>query len=169
MAIKLPALTIYDFFKDIKGVEIVELETLTIPKTLKGCPYDVSKVTVRRVKTGAKLDLQTEVETNQAAEGHMPNYSLAPRAWGTRIKNTPFVKHNDEVYLCCLVESNVEVYYLDNATGSTIPLVDITPWLKKTPEPKKQAGLAKKAIYRNYNLNSIITAKLIDNSVSAVI
>ncbi len=161
-----PEPTLYNFFKNIKDVSIVEIETVTTPKTLKGCPYDVSKITVRRVKTGANLDLQSEVETNQAAEGRMPDYPLSSRAWGKRIKGTPFVEHNGNVYLCCLVESNVAVYYVDNNTGDSISFGSIMPWLKPTPEPKKQAGLVKKAIFRNYNLDSIMSVKMVEDSSS---
>lgn len=166
VAIPISEPTLYSLLNDIKGVETLEMETLTIPKTIKGCPYDVSKVTVRIVKCGTGLDLATEVEANQAAEGHMPSYTLSPRAWGERVKGSPFIKHNEELYLPCIVESNVSVYYLDNETGDVITMADITPWLVKTKEPKKQAGLIKKAIYRSYNLNSIMSVKLIDRSSS---
>lgn len=164
-----PEPIIYNFFKNIKDVRVVEIETVTIPKTIKGCPYDVSKVTVRRIKTGAKLDLQSEVETNQAAEGRMPDYTLGSRAWGKRIKGTPFVEHNGEIYLSCFVESNVAVYYVDNNTGDSISFGSIMPWLKPTPEPKKQGDLVKKVLFRNYNINSIMSVKLIDDSVDTIL
>jgi len=164
LAIPITESSLYSFLEGIKGVEALEIETLTLPKTIKGCPYDVSKITVRVVRCGTGLDLATEVEANQAAEGHMPNYSLSPRVWGTKVKGTPFIKHKDEIYLPCIVESNLSVYYIDNDTGDVIPLANITPWLVKTKEPKKQAGLVKKAIYRSYNLNAIMSVKLLEKS-----
>ena len=169
MTIPVTESNLYDFFKTIKGVETIEIETLTIPETIKGCPYDFCKVTKRRVKVGASLSLQSEVEANQAAEGHMPHYPLAPRTWGNKIKGTPLIEHNEEIYLPCIVESNISVCYIDNTTGNNISFVDITPWIKKTKEPKKQAGIVKKAIYRNYNINAIMSVNLLDKESTTLL
>jgi len=169
LAIPVKENELYNFFKSIKKVVVLEIETLTAPKVIKGCPYDVSKVTKRRVKVGRELSIKDEIETNQAAEGLMPNYTLSPRQWGVHVKGTPFVRHNDEVYLPCIVESNVSVEYIDNVTGNSIPFVDIVPYLVKAKEPKKQAGIVKKAIYRNYNINSIMSVKLLEKETKLIV
>lgn len=162
---KLEEPDIYSFFKSIKNVDIVEIETITVPKTKAGCPYEVIKLTKRRVKVGGKLSLKDEIEANQLAEGHEPNYKLSPRSWGNKVAGTPFVEHNGEVYLPCLVESNIDTVYLDTNTGDPMDMSILSPWLVKPKEPKKQAGIVKKAIYRSYNLNAIVSVKLLDDTV----
>lgn len=168
-AIKVSEPDIYNFFKSIKNVDILEIETITVPKTKSGCPYEVIKLTKRRVKVGGKLSLKDEIEANQLAEGHEPNYSLSARTWGSKVAGTPFVEHNGEVYLPCIVESNLDTVYLDTNTGDPMDMSLLSPWLVKPREPKKQAGIVKKAVYRSYNLNAIISVRLINDTVLKVV
>ena len=164
-AIKVPEPDIYNFFKSIKGVDILEIETITVPKTKASCPYEVIKLTRRRVKVGGELSLKDEIEANQLAEGHEPNYKLSARPWGSKVAGTPFVEHNGEVYLPCIVESNINTVYLDTNTGDPMDMSLLSPWLVKPKEPKKQVGIVKKAIYRSYNLNAIVSIRLANDTV----
>jgi|TARA_B110000503_G_C7098118_1_gene392562 hypothetical protein len=155
---------IYSFFKSIKNVEVLEIDTVTEPKTKGGCPFEVVKMTKRRVKVGCNLDLKAEIEANQVAEGYEADYKISPRKWGARVAGTPFVENNGEIYLPCIVESNIETVYLDTNTGDPISMKVLSPWLVKPKEPKKQVGIVKKAIYRSYNLNAIVSVKLLDDA-----
>jgi hypothetical protein len=80
------------------------------------------------------------------------------------VAGTPFVENNGEIYLPCIVESNIETVYLDTNTGDPIDMKVLSPWLVKPKEPKKQVGIVKKAIYRSYNLNAIVSVKLLDDA-----
>lgn len=78
-----------DFLARIKGAPIIQLTTLTTPKTRKGAP-EVQILTCQAVQVGADYGKKFLRATGHPAGG---------RKWGQLSPNRVLVHHNGEVYL----------------------------------------------------------------------
>jgi len=94
-----------------------------------------------------------------AEEGKSSDFTVGPRTWGTRIKNTPFVEHNGEMYLEVIFLRAGDVSY--HRDGVAVDKRDINGL--NEPAEGNQGGLDNKVIIRTFKFSSI-TAITINGS-----
>lgn len=92
------------------------------------------------------------VRRRLAAEGKDPTlFMLQPRKWGQRIPNTPFIEHNDSLYMeVIFLRSGQVEYLLDGQPVSEDAIFGLTE-----KQESHQGGLDKKVIIRTYAVESI--------------
>lgn len=155
--------TLQEIFANINGAAFIGIDTVTEVKLTGGKknPFAgrVTKASAEnsvQVFTNKKSNAyENMVKRRLEKEGKDPeSFELSPRAWGTRIPNTPFVEHNGALYL--------EVIFL-KAGKSTI-MLDGLPYTGDTKdiqgfpvekEPTGQAGLEDQVIIRTFKADSI--------------
>lgn len=160
-------MNIRELLKNVNGGTFISIDTIT-PVTLKGGKKNPMQGRVTKSVKGSNVMVFQNKTTNAYEnmvnrrlnkEGKATAFSVGPRAWGTRIENTPFVEHNDQLYL--------EVIFL--SAGERQMLVDGAPYngaiegFVETEETAVQGGLNDKVIIRTYNVANI-TSITIDHT-----
>lgn len=154
-----------DIFANIGGAKFIGIDTLT-PVKLTGGRKNPFQDRVTKASTGNSVQVFTNKKSNAylnmvkrrlEKEGKDPDsFTLSPRKWGERIVGTPFVMHNEELYL--------EVIFL--RSGQSTLLVDGLPYNNDIPglpverEPTGQAGLEDQVIIRTFKASSIIRVRV---------
>lgn len=94
------------------------------------------------------------VQRRLEAEGKDPaSFELGPRAWGTRIPNTPFVEHKGKYYLeVIFLGANEPEYYYN---GRQITKGEIIGLQGDSYSEGNQGGLENKVIIRTYAVENI--------------
>lgn len=147
--------------ENVNGATFISLDTETaVPLTGGKSNPMQGRVTKRTL--GSNVMIFTNKTTNSydnmvkrrlQDEGKDPaSFELSPRKWGTRRPNTPFVDHNESVYLeVIFLRAGTTQYLLD---GKPINKEDIVG-LKAKPDEAEQGGLDNKVIIRTYSVESI--------------
>jgi hypothetical protein len=150
---------IRELLKNVNGGTFISIDTIT-PVTLKGGKSNPFQGRVTKEVTGSNVMVFQNKTTNAYEnmvnrrlnkEGKSTTFEVGPRAWGTRIANTPFVEHKGQLYL--------EVIFL--AAGERRILVDGRPFngtiqgMDEKEESAHQGGLNDKVIIRTYNVAHI--------------
>ena len=150
---------IREILKSVNGASFISIDTIT-PVTLKGGKKNPMQGRVTKSVKGSNVMVFQNKLTNAyenmvnrrlSKEGKATSFEVGPRAWGTRIQNTPFVEHNGQLYL--------EVIFL--SAGERQMLVDGRPYhgaiegFTETEQAGEQGGLNDKVIIRTYNVANI--------------
>lgn len=158
----------------INGATFVGIDTRT-NVTLTGGRKNPQQGRVTKRMIGARVMAFTNqtinayeamVQRRLVAEGKSPaDFTLGPRAWGTRIPNMPIVVHNkngqDNYYLEVIFLSPGVVYY--ELDGVQVP-ASVIEGLPVSREGGEQGGLDDKVIVRTFSADSI-TEMRIDGKV----
>jgi hypothetical protein len=145
----------------VNGASFISIDTLTEVK-LTGGKKNPMQGRVTKAMVGASVMVfqnkksnayENMVQRRLVQEGKDPaSFELSPRKWGQRIPNTPFVEHNDQIYL--------EVIFLKS--GKVTYLVDGLPFdgeieglPSNEPDEDSQGGLSNKVIVRSFKAASI--------------
>ena len=146
---------------NVNGTTFISIDTVTEPK-LKGGKKNPFLGRVRKVMTGANVMIfqnkvlngyEEMVRRRLTKEGKNPDhFRLSPRSWGVRVKDTPFVKHNDNLYLEVIFLHSGEVHY--EVDGKITPADEIDG-LDVSKEEGKQGGLNDKVIIRSFKTSNI--------------
>jgi hypothetical protein len=149
---------IQELMENVNGSTFISLDTETDVK-LKGGKTNPFQGRVSKVVVGSNVMVfqnknsngyENMVNRRLAAEGK-GEFEVGPRAWGERIKDTPFVTHKGALYL--------EVIFLK--AGERHFTVDGQPYdgaiqgLEEDHEEGHQGGLSNKVIIRTYKVSSI--------------
>ena len=153
--------TLPEILSNINGATFIGVDTLTEVK-LTGGKKNEFQGRVTKASVGNSVMVFTNKNSNGyknmiqkrlIAEGKDPeDFQLSERKWGVRVENTPFIKHNDELYL--------EVIFLK--AGESTLLVDGLPFKGEIPglpeakEPTGQGGLENQVIIRTFKASSIV-------------
>lgn len=164
---------------NVKGTTFAGLTTRTNVKLLGG-KKNPMQGRVQKLTEGANIIVYANSEKSGYAEmvkrrmvkeGKDPSeFQLKPRAWGTRIGQTPFIEHNGKYYFeCIFVSPGKTTYLLD---GDPISKDDIEGLSKpkekeETTEDKSQGGIENKVILRTFSLESIVSIKLKNEELNA--
>ena len=151
---------------NINGATFISLTTSTDPRLLGG-KDNAHKGHVKKVMTGANVMVfqnknvhgyDAMVKRRLEKEGKDPNsFSLSPRAWGTRVPNTPFVEHKGNYYLEVIFLHAGEVHYeLDGQPIAEADVIGLPP----VKEEGHQGGLSDKVIIRTFKVDSITSLKI---------
>lgn len=162
--------TLSQAMSHVSGASFVGIDTKTIP-SLKGGKKNPMQGKITKVTTGSSVMVFQNKNTNAyenmvrrrlIQEGKNPDFEVGPRAWGERVKDTPFVSHKGKNYLevIFLKPGKTQFFYDDQP----IAREDIIG-LDEKPEGD-QGGLNDKVIIRTFDVDSI-TAIRIDNQVFA--
>lgn len=155
-------------FANVNGGSFVSIDTLTaVPLT--GGKKNEMQGRVTKLTTGASVMVFQNKTTNAyenmvnrrlVAEGKDPaSFVLGERAWGVRRKDSPFIDHNDTVYLEVIylrAPKKVE-YFLD---GEPIDKKDVVGLKETEASDESQGGLNNKVIVRSYKADSIKAVRI---------
>lgn len=150
---------------DLEAGTFVGIDMLTDVK-LKGGKKNPMQGRVTKLVTGATVMCFANGKSNAynnmvkrrlIEEGKdAADFELGPRAWGERIKGTPFITHKGNVYLeVIFMNSGKTQYFLD---GKPIAPADIEGLEK--PREGTQGGLENKVIIRTPQLSSIMAMRV---------
>ncbi len=152
---------------DINGATFIGIDTETSVK-LKGGKGNPLQGKVTKKTLGASVMVFTNanssaygdmVKRRLVKEGKDPeSFELGKRAWGERIKGTPFIEHKEQKYLeAIFLNSGKSEYFVD---GIKTPKEDIEglPVVKVNEE--SQGGLEDKVIIRTFKVDSIIGMRI---------
>lgn len=147
--------------ENVNGTTFISINTSTEPKLLGG-RKNPHKGRVRKVMTGANVMVfqnksangyENMVTRRLEKEGKDPaTFQLQPRSWGTRIPNTPFVEHNDNIYLEVIFLNRGQIHY--ELDGQKISPAEIQG-LQLGGEEGRQGGLDNKVIIRTFKVENI--------------
>jgi hypothetical protein len=141
----------------VKGATFSTITTRTEPKLLKTNNPFIGIRKVSRVNVTIGFNYQNSVNNQREREGSEADFESLPRKWGQRIKGTPLVSHNGNMYLEAKVEKSLDHMYI-NAQGQNVPDDLIAPFLPKHGETRQD--LEKEIILRDYKIDSIIAIKM---------
>lgn len=156
-----------------EGLSTVYITTSTEPK-LTGGKSNPHQGRVRKINEGSKIlffrntvgsAYNNMVKRRLEKEGKDPeSFVLSPRAWGTRIPNTPFIEHKGAYYLeAIFVTSGSTHYTLD---GKKVDASEI----QGLPVRKEahQGGLSEnsKVVIRTFKLDSLVKVTISHNDVA---
>lgn len=149
------------FTEHVNGATFISIDTKT-DVTLLGGKKNPMQGRVQKSTTGSNVMVFQNKTTNAyenmvnrrlEKEGKPVVFEVGPRKWGTRIPNTPFVVHGDELYLEVIFLRAGEVQYL--LDGQPVDK-DTIEGLPNKPEEAEQGGLDNKVIIRTFKVSSIV-------------
>ena len=150
---------IEQLMQDVNGNSFIAITTETIVKLPGGKKNPLQGLVTKRT-TGSNVMVYQNKTTNTyenmvnrrlEKEGKNPgSFSVGPRAWGTRIPNTPFVEHNGQMYLEVIFLHCGEVKYFVGENQIDPSTLDLTE-----KEEGEQGGLNNKVILRCFNVSNI--------------
>jgi len=158
---------IKEALESVKGGSFIGLDTKSEVK-LKGGKKNPMQGRVTKITTGANtMVFATEsgspyeamVKRRLEEEGKDPeSFTVGPRAWGTRIKGTPFIEHKDNHYLEVIyISPGKTEYFLD---GEPIEKDEIEGLGVDTEKTEKgQGGLENKVVIRTFKTDSIVAIR----------
>lgn len=151
--------TIQEAMQNVNGATFIGLNTVT-PVKLRGGKKNPLQGRVTKVVTGSNVMVFQNKTTNGyenmvnrrlAQEGKEATFEVGPRAWGTRVENTPFVVHGESLYLEVIFLSCGKVeYHVDGALYE-----GVIEGLDNDHEEAVQGGLSNKVVIRTYKVANI--------------
>lgn len=96
------------------------------------------------------------VNRQRGREERTPDFQALPRAWGVRLRGTPLVEHQGELYLELKVERVLHCRY-ESAGGKAIDAGDIEPYLRRRPPGASRQGLEREIVLRDYALANLVS------------
>jgi hypothetical protein len=144
----------------VNGATFISIDTETPVKLTGGKNNPLQGRVVKRV-TGSNVMVFQNKTTNAyenmvnkrlVEEGFEPqSFSVGPRTWGTRRQDSPFVDHDDNIYLEVIFLRAGDVQYL--VDGEVFEgHIDGLP---QSSSEGHQGGLENKVIIRTYNIDNI--------------
>jgi hypothetical protein len=117
----------------------------------------VEKIT--RVNGMVNWNYGRAVRNQQLREGSSGVFRASERAWGTRLKNSPFVEHKGELYLEVKIQHVLSTRY-ENAVGVEIAAEQLASLLPTRHSNAAHQGVEREVILRDYALRNIETITL---------
>ncbi len=149
---------LFKAFNGINGTAFVTLDTLTSVRLMFGANNpQQGHITKRTVGAQVMVFQNTHgsayeamVRRRMVAEGLDPDFKAKPRAWGTRIPDTPIVDHNGKHYLEVIFLKPGRVEYLFKGR-----LIDPDYITGLPDETREQGGQASQVVIRCFAADSI--------------
>lgn len=151
----------------IKGTRFASIDTISEVK-LKGGKKNPFQNRVFKKTEGSVIILTNTpehvysnmVKKRLVEEGKdFKEFTLQPRAWGSRIANTCFIEHKDEKYLeTIFVSAGKSTYLVDGVETEPSEIEGLE--LDKKVNENSQGGLDNKVIIRTYKLDSILNIRV---------
>lgn len=156
-----------------EGLSTVYITTSTEPR-LTGGKSNPHLGRVRKINEGSKIlffrntsgsGYNNMVKRRLEKEGKDPEtFKLSPRAWGSRIPNTPFIEHKGNFYLEAIFVSSGKTHY--ELDGKKVDASEI----QGLPVRKEshQGGLSEnnKVVIRSFKLESLVKVSISHNDVA---
>jgi hypothetical protein len=158
---------IEEILRDTRGAKAVTITAKTevrlkkVGKELFGQVFKLS-----RVNGMINWNYEGAVNRQREREGGMADFESHPRQWGVRLHGTPFVQHNENLYLELKVEKSVDEPSYVNSSGETVNLSLIRDHLPTSSSSSRQ-GVEKEIILRDYKMESITSITM--NKITYII
>ena len=164
---------IMPLLEKIRGATFASMDTRTSVK-LTGGKKNPMKDRVWKVCKNHRVMIFTNQNSNAyqnmvrrrlEKEGKTINFDVAPRAWGTRIPNTPIIEHNGKYYLdvIFLAPGSIE-YFLDDEQISEGSIEGMP--IKSVESGRQGLEPNNKVVVRTFSLDSIETIRLMKEEIS---
>lgn len=154
-----------DIMADVNGTSFIGIDTLTVPQVNKTIdrkePNPHYGRVTKRMSGASVMVFQNKsgsaygamVERRLKKEGKDPaSFELQPRKWGERLTGTPFVEHNDQLYLEVIFLKPGKVEYMID--GKVVPKDSIIGLRDRAMDPE-QGGLEDKVVIRTFKVDSL--------------
>lgn len=152
----------------IRHATPVGLIALTDARPRKtGLPYsEVRKLTRLNAMIGTVHE--DAVRRQQEREGQPATFVASPRAWGTRVGDTPLVEHRGQFYLSAQMNPLNRprpLYLVPKARGkrtilTAVPKEAVAPWLPPERDEGASQGVDRPVTHREFRLDSIVSLTL---------
>lgn len=140
---------------DTRGAKAVTITAKTEVRLKKAARDIFGQVfKLSRVNGMINWNYEGAVNRQREREGVEGDFVSHPRAWGVRMPRTPFVQHNDTLYLELKVQKSVDEPSYVNAAGETVNINLIREHLPASSSSSRQ-GVEKEIILRDYKMESI--------------
>ncbi len=155
----------------LQGSAIASIDTET-KVVLTGGKKNPFQGRVTKVAEGSNVMFFTNTNKNAynamvqrrlVAEGKNPaNFQLGPRPWGERIPETPFIKHNQKLYVeVVFLRPPSSVRYFVDGVETDKALIPGLP----VSQEGAQGGLDDKVVLRTFMLENVRRLRMGDKSV----
>jgi len=151
--------------ESVNSCQAVSINTLTDVKMNKiGNPF-YGRVTKASTVNGLiGFSYGNAVNNQLGREDKELDFKPHERKWGVR--DGVLIRHKGKNYVELKVQSvSSTVYFLD---GEEIELAELGDWVKKRKAPKSQEGIEKKIILADYNLDGIVSMRLMGEAYEIV-
>lgn len=158
----------------VQGSSIASINTETVEELTGGKKNPMQGRVTKRTE-GGKVMFFTNTNSNAynnmvkrrlEAEGkNAADFTLGKRVWGKRVPETPFIQHNDKLYVevVYLAAPKVVNYFLDGVAIAK----EAIQGLKESKTEGQQGGLENKVVIRTFKLENIKQVKMGQLSVLA--
>lgn len=143
----------------IRGAKMCTIISETDPRMKKtGNPFVGQILKRTRLNVTINFIYQNSVNRVRTKEGNTADFEAKPRKWGQKVPGTPFVMHNDQMYLEAKPNAaKPQVEFINNVSGEIVLKEALAQWL---PTPSSQAeaqGVSEEneVIVRTYAINNI--------------
>ena len=156
----------------VQGSSIASINTETVEELTGGKKNPMQGRVTKRTE-GGKVMFFTNTNSNAynnmvkrrlEAEGKdANNFTLGKRTWGERMPETPFVQHNNQLYVevVYLAAPKIIRYFFDGVAIAKEAIIG----LKENKAEGAQGGLENKVVIRTYKLENVKQIKMGDLSV----
>lgn len=108
---------------------------------------------IARVNGFINYIYENSVNNQRGREDKPQDFVAMPRVWGTHVPNTPFIEHNDKLYLHFKVERSLDVILVDE-DGIIRSWEELSEWLPARSVSCRQ-GVDEQVIARAYNMTNV--------------
>ena len=153
--------TLRNLLENVNGSTFISLDTITPVKLTGGKSNPLQGRVTKKVTGSNVMVFQNKKGSNSYSnmvnrrlekEGKIPTFEVGPRTWGTRIPETPFIQHEENLYLeVIFLNSGKSEYLVDGKEYSDE--IEGLP-VKKVSE-ESQDGLSNKVVIRTIKVDNI--------------
>jgi len=138
--------------ENVSGNTFVNIETETIPKTKKGCSFNLKRLS--SISGCIGFNYTNSVNHQRQKEGLSEDFKAVARVWGNRIKGTPIVEHKGKKYIEVKVQSATSDFF---SNSTRISLDKVIPWLYNS---ETRQGVDNEVVVRDYKIENITRIKI---------
>lgn len=146
-------------FAAMRGAKMCTIISETEPRMRKTNNPFVGLVTKRcRLNITVGFNYQNSVNRVRTKEGGSADFTPSERKWGQKVPGTPFVMHNDAMYVEAKPNSSPSfVEYVHRTTGEIIAKETLNEWLQEARSAAEHQGVSEdnEVIVRTYSINNI--------------
>ena len=161
---------LFDLINNITEDSCITIDTLTDVKLTGGkkniCQGRVTKyitncTVIPNINTYEKMIKQRLISENKDPS----DFQLSSRSWGTRVDNTPFIKHKDQYYMEVIILNPGNTQILLDSIEVDKSTIEGYP---STREEGNQGNIDDNVIIRSFNVNSIKSITINDQQYSDI-
>ena len=150
----------------IQGNTFVSMDCVTEPK-LSGGRSNPHQGRVAKKTAGLRVQLfnnttknayEAMVNRRRQAEGNTEPFKVAPLQWGRHLPNSPFIEHNENLYIQTVCHDSGESTYLLDGVETPKEMIQGLP--KEQGSGRQDLSKENKVTVRTFKLSSIVALRM---------